>query len=77
MDDKDLVDHRTTEIEVIKGKLPRAFILHSKEIVAAVVIGVIITVFSSIILIDKIIGFSLGLSRSSPISVANGRKPNL
>ena len=50
MDDNDLVDHKKTEKEAVKSQLPRIFILHSKEIVAAVVIGVIITVFSSIIL---------------------------
>lgn len=50
MDDKDLVDHKTTKKVVAKSQLPKILLLHGKEIFAAIVIGVIITVISSVIL---------------------------
>jgi len=50
MEDNDVVEQRAVEKEAIKSQLPKVLILHSKEIIAAVVIGVIITVFSSVIL---------------------------
>ncbi len=50
MSENDTTDDKVVEKEHIKNMFSRLLVLHSKEILAAVVIGVIITVLSTIIL---------------------------
>lgn len=50
MDEQDVNEEKKTNDEIKKTPFPKVLVLHSKEIVMAVVVGVIITVFSSIIL---------------------------